>query len=58
MKHENDVSDCRKFVRIYNFLKEIKLNKRVSYNVFLFVSTENNSFRKKIQNVLRAYIVW
>ena len=47
MKHENDVSNmigCLQVVRIYSFMKEIKVNIRASYIVFLFVKTENNNF--------------
>ena len=50
IKHENDVNDmigCLRVLRIYSFMKEIKLYKRVSYIVFLFVKTGNNSFIKK-----------
>ena len=47
MKHENDVSnavDCLQVVRIYSFMKKIKVYIRASYIVFLFVKTENNNF--------------
>ena len=40
MKHENDLRaliDGLQVVRIYSFIKEIKLFKRTSYIVFLFV---------------------
>ena len=38
MKHENDGSDvvgCHQVVRIYNFMKEVKVYMRTSYIVFL-----------------------
>ena len=44
MKHDNDVSamsDCLQVVKIYSLVKEIKVYTTVSYNVFLFVKTEN-----------------
>ena len=34
-------------LRIYNFIKEIKVYRRASYIVFLFVKRENNSFIKE-----------
>ena len=44
-KHENDVNDMigwLQVVRIYSFMKEIKVYIRASYIVFLFVKSENN----------------
>ena len=44
MKHENDVSNMVGYlqvVRIYSFMKEIKVNIRASYIVFFFDKTEN-----------------
>ena len=58
MKHENDVSNvigCLQIVRIYSFMKEIKVYIRASYIVFLFVKIKNN-FIKEIKHVLRAFI--
>ena len=49
MKHKNDVSNtagCFQVVRIYSFMKEIKVNIRASYIVFFFDKTENT--KKKI----------
>ena len=46
MKHEKDVSnmvDCLQVVRIYSFMKEIKVYILASHIVFLFVKTENNN---------------
>ena len=51
MKHENDVSNIAyslQVVRIYSFIKEIKVFLRALYIVFLFVKTENNNFIKEI----------
>ena len=50
MKNEDDVSSmfgCLQVVRIYSFIKEIKVYIRASYIVFLVVKTENNNFIKK-----------
>ena len=50
MKHENDFSNmvgCLQVVRIYSFVKEIKVP----------VKTEN-IFMKEIKHGLRAFIVW
>ena len=47
--HKNDMSDmidCLQVVRIYRFMKEIKLYVRASYIVFLFVKTENNFIKE------------
>ena len=47
MKHENNVCSmvgCLQVVRIYSFIKEIKLH--VSYIVFVLVKTKNSSFVK------------
>ena len=38
-------------MRIYSFMKEIKLYIRASYIVFFFVKTENNNFIKEIKHV-------
>ena len=60
MKHKNDVRNmvcCFQVVRIYSFMKEIKVYLSASYIVFLFVKTENN-FIKEIKHVLRAFIAW
>ena len=46
---------CLQVVRIYSFVKEIKLYIRASYIFFLFVKTENNNFIKKIKHVLRPF---
>ena len=43
---------CLQVVRIYSFMKEIKVYIRASYIVFLFVKTENNNFIKEIKHVL------
>ena len=59
MKHENDVSSmvcCLQVVRIYSFMKEIKVYVRALYIVFLFVKTENINFIKEIRRVLRALL--
>ena len=50
MKHKNDVRNlvgCLQVVRIYSLMKEIKVYKRASYMVFLFVKMKNNNFVKK-----------
>ena len=60
MKQENDVSNivgCLQAVRIYSFMKEIKVYIRASYIIFLFVKTEYN-FIKEIKHVLDAFIDW
>ena len=60
MMHENDVSNmvgCFQVVRIYSFMKEIKVSIRASYLGFLFAKTENN-FIKEIKHVVRAFIAW
>ena len=49
---------CLQVVRIYSFVKEIKLYIRASYIFFLFVKTENNNFIKKIKHVISAFIDW
>ena len=57
MKHENDVSNmvgCIQVVRIYSFMKEIKVFIRASYIIFFYV----NNFIKEIKHVLRAFITW
>ena len=46
---------CLQVVRIYSFMKEIRLYKPASCIVILFVKTENNNFLKEIKNVLRAF---
>ena len=61
MKHEKDVRDgidCLQVVRIYSFMKEIKLYnyKRASYIVALYVNSETNNFVKEIKHVLRDFI--
>ena len=61
MKYEWDVSDmidCLQVVRIYSFMKEIKLYKRASYIDFLVVKSETNNFMKEIKHVLCAFITW
>ena len=62
MKHENYMSDsigCLQVVRIYSFIsEEIKVYKRASYIVFLFVTTENKNLITEIKHVLRAFIGW
>ena len=50
MKYKNDVSKmvgCLQVVRIYNFMKVIKLYTRTLYIVFFFVKTDNNNFYKR-----------
>ena len=42
-------------VKIYSFMKEIKVSLRASYIIFLFVKTKNN-FIKEVKHVLRAFI--
>ena len=49
---------CLQVMRIYGFMKEIKVYIRDSYIVFLFVKTENDNFINEIEYVLRAFIVW
>ena len=61
MKQDNDVIymiGCLQFVRIYSFMKEIKLNIRASYVVVLFVSLDNYNFMKEIKYgiIFRAFI--
>ena len=59
MKHENDLSNVvgsLQVLRIYSFMKEIKVYTRALYNVFLFAETENNNLIKEITYVLRAVI--
>ena len=54
IQHENDVSDmigCLKVVRIYNFMKELKVYIPALYIVFLFVKSENNDFIKETKHV-------
>ena len=62
MKHENDVSnmvDCLQVVKIYSFMKEIKIYIKISNIVFLFVKTENNISINQIKHAsLRAFIAW
>ena len=61
MKHKNDVSNMVGYLiqvmRIYSFMKEIKVYIRTSYIIFLFVKTENN-FIKEIKHVLCVFIAW
>ena len=49
---------CLHVARIYNFMEEIKLYKRASFIVVLFVKLETNNFIKEIKHVLRAFIAW
>ena len=56
IKHENNMTNM--VVKIYSFMKKIKVYIRASYIVFLFVRTENNNFIKKIKRFLRAFIAW
>ena len=61
MKHWNDISNIVCFlqvVKIYSFMRQIKLHKRASCIVFLFVKAKNNDFIKETKHVLRAFIVW
>ena len=61
MKHENDMRNMVGFlqvVRIYSFMKEIKMCTRVSYIVFLFVKMESNDFIKEGKHVLHTFIAW
>ena len=49
MKRENDVTNrvgSLQVVRIYSFMKEIKLYIRPLYIVFFFVGSKNNNFVK------------
>ena len=49
MKHKNDASNLIGYlqvVRIYSFMKEIKLYILASYIVLLFVKMETNNFIK------------
>ena len=58
-KHENDESNmvnCLQVVRIYSFMKDIKVYIHASYIVSLIVNTENNNLIKEIKHVLRAFI--
>ena len=58
-KHENGVSymiGCLLVVRIYTFMKEIKLYICALYTIFLFVKSENNNFIKEIKRILPAFI--
>ena len=57
MKHENGVSNvvgCLHVLRIYNFMKEIKLFLRASYIVFFFVKSKNKNFIKELKHVVHA----
>ena len=47
-----------RLVKIYSFMKEIKVYIRVSYIVLLFVTTRNDNFIKEIKHVIRAFIAW
>ena len=61
MKHENDVSNvvsCLQVVKIYSFMKEIKVYIRALHIVFLFFKKKNNNFIKEIKHVVRASIAW
>ena len=61
MKHKNDVSnmvDCLQVVKIYSFMKEIKVIIHASYIVFLFVKTKNDNFVKETKQFLCAFIAW
>ena len=54
MKHENDMGNvvcCVPVVRIYSFMKKIKVYIRASYIVFHFVKTQNSNFIKEIKHV-------
>ena len=49
IKHENDVKNmvgCLQVVRIYSFMKEIKLYIHDSYIVFLFVKSGNDNVKR------------
>ena len=46
--------DCLHVVRIYSFMKEIKVNIRASYIVCLF-GKENNNFIIEIKQVSRVF---
>ena len=51
MKHEIDVSSmigCLQVMRIYSFIKGIKVYTRASYIVFLFIKTKYDNFIKDI----------
>ena len=43
-------------VRMYSFMKEIKVYIRASYIVFLFAKTQNNNFIKEIKHFLCAFV--
>ena len=50
MKHGNDVSNmagCLQVVKIYSFMREIKIYIHASYIVFLSVKSENKNFIKE-----------
>ena len=56
MKHENGVEymiGCNQGVRIYSFMKEIKLYIRALCIVFYFLKSDNNKFTKEIE-----YVAW
>ena len=60
MKQENDVNNmvgCLQVVRIYSFMKEIKLYIRALFIVFPFVKMENNFIKEK-KHVLCSFIIW
>ena len=61
LKHENEASGmigCFQVVRIYSFMKKIKLYIQASHIVFLFVRSENNDFVKETKHVLHAITAW
>ena len=55
-KMTSNMVGCLQVVRIYSFMKEIKVYIRASYIVFLFVNNENNNFIKEIKHVVHAFI--
>ena len=60
VKHENDFSDmfgCLQVVRIYSFMKEVKLFICALYTIFFLVKSENN-FIEEVKHVLHASIAW
>ena len=61
MRSEYDVSDtiaCLHVLRIYRFVKEIKLYICALYIIFLFVKSEKNRFTKATEHVLCTFTAW
>ena len=49
---------CMQVVKIFSFMKKIKVYKRASYIAFLLVTTKINNFIKEIKDFLRAFTAW